>query len=99
MTIITCPIDGTWLVRPDGPLPLGQSESSFSTAVHRHDVNRYPMRVRWSCEEHGGSCGTTSGDCWHIKAVKDKLLEDARCPACKSTSSHAYDCPYYPKMY
>ena len=35
MTIITCPIEGTYLVQPDGPIPVGQTASSASVVVHK----------------------------------------------------------------
>jgi len=63
---VECPIPGTYLVRdPHEPIPLGQSLSDMSVAV-------YAYRFGWVCQEHGFAGTTSSQDCEHVTAAKQK---------------------------
>ena len=52
-----------WLVREDGPLPMGQSET-FGVAVYSHIWG-------WRCGECGSTTTTTRVACEHVRAVKE----------------------------
>jgi hypothetical protein len=69
MTVVECPIEGTYLIRDEsqGPPPLGKSVADVSTVVHRY-------RFGWVCAEDGYTDGTTIGACWHIKAAQRSWL-------------------------
>ena len=73
LVVTDCPVPGTWLVREPGPIPLGQTEASASTAVHHYP--RGEFGGWWSCEDCGSSRGTTRTDCQHVRAVR--ILLDA----------------------
>lgn len=68
MTAISCPIEGTYLVRDEtlGPPPLGKSVADVSTVVQRY-------RFGWVCGEDGYTASTTSGLCWHIRAAQETV--------------------------
>jgi hypothetical protein len=56
MTVVRCPVPGTYLVRNETePLPVGQTESSFSVVVHRY-------RFGWVCERCEFRAGSTTRD-------------------------------------
>jgi len=64
MTIVRCPVQGTYLVRDETePIPVGQTESSISVVVHRY-------RYGWVCGRCGLATGVTRPECEHVKAVK-----------------------------
>ena len=64
MTVVRCPVPGTYLVRNETePIPFGQTESSFSVVVHRY-------RFGWVCQGCGSAIGTTRPECEHVKAAK-----------------------------
>ena len=65
MTVVRCPVPGTYLVRNETePIPFGQTESSYSVVVHHYE------RFGWVCERCGYSARSTRSDCKHIEAVK-----------------------------
>jgi len=67
MSVVECPIEGTYLVRDETqPIPFGQTESSFSVVVHRY-------RFGWVCEGCGSATGTTRPECRHIAAAKGSI--------------------------
>ena len=67
MTVVRCPVEGTYLVRDEAePIPFGQTESSFSAVVHRYAFG-------WVCEECGCVTGTTLSECEHVKAAKEEV--------------------------
>ena len=64
MTAVRCPVPGTYLVRDETePIPVGQTESSFSVVVHRY-------RFGWVCGECGYAGTTTRSECEHIQAAR-----------------------------
>jgi hypothetical protein len=65
MTVVTCPIEGTYLVRDEtqGPPPLGMSLVDVSTVV-------YEYRFGWVCGEDGFAGDTTRPGCEHIQAAQ-----------------------------
>tara|TARA_Y100000310_G_C20241805_1_gene605014 strand:- start:129 stop:335 length:207 start_codon:yes stop_codon:yes gene_type:complete len=66
MSVVRCPVEGTFLVRDDSePIPDGQTESSFSVAVFQY-------RFGWVCERCGFREGTTLQECRHVKAAKEE---------------------------
>lgn len=66
MVVVTCPIKSTYLVRPEGPLSMGQTEASASVAVYRYSFG-------WVCEVDGTAVGTSRLDCPHIRAVQEAV--------------------------
>ena len=66
MTIITCPIEGTYLVQPDGPIPVGQTASSASVVVHKYDFG-------WVCNECLPTINTTRTFCLHVRKVQESI--------------------------
>jgi len=65
MTVVTCPIDGTYLVRDETqPIPVGKSPVDVSTVVFRY-------RFGWVCGSCGYSGDTTRAGCEHIKAAQE----------------------------
>jgi len=66
MTVVRCPVPGTYLVRDETePIPLGQTALSFSVVVHRYEFG-------WVCERCGFRDGTTLQECEHVKAAKEE---------------------------
>ena len=64
MTAVRCPVPGTYLVRDDAePIPVGQTESSFSVVVHRYQFG-------WVCDRCEFRAGSTLSECKHIRAAK-----------------------------
>jgi hypothetical protein len=64
MTAVRCPVPGTYLVRDESqPIPFGQTEASFSVAVHQY-------RFGWVCERCEFRHGSTLQDCKHVKAAQ-----------------------------
>ena len=64
MTVVRCPVPGTYLVRDEAePIPVGKTTSDVSVVVHRY-------RYGWVCEECGSATGTTRPECDHVKAAK-----------------------------
>jgi len=65
MTVVRCPVAGTYLVRDeDAPIPFGKAATDVSVVVHRY-------RYGWVCEECGSATGTTRLECEHVKAAKE----------------------------
>ena len=66
MTVVRCPIAGTYLVRDETqPIPVGKSPVDVSTVVYRYQFG-------WVCGECGGYSGdTTRIGCYHIKAAQE----------------------------
>ena len=63
---VECPVPGTYLVRdPYQPIPLGKSLSDMSVAV-------YAYRFGWVCQQHGFAGNTSSQECEHVTAAKQK---------------------------
>ena len=64
MTVVRCPVPGTYLVRNETePIPFGQTEASFSVVVHRYEFG-------WVCERCGFRDGTTLQQCSHVRATQ-----------------------------
>ena len=74
MTVVRCPVPGTYLVRNESqPIPFGQTESSFSVVVHRYRLcSRFARLYGWVCERCGFRDGTTLQGCEHVKAAKEE---------------------------
>jgi len=67
MTVVRCPVEGTYLVRDEAePIPFGQTESSFSAVVHRYAFG-------WVCERCGFREGTTLQRCRHVQAAQEEV--------------------------
>ena len=65
MTAVTCPIEGTYLVRDETqPIPLGKTATDVSTVVYRY-------RFGWVCGTCGYSGDTSRAGCDHIKAAQE----------------------------
>ena len=65
MTVITCPIEGTYLIRDESQrIPFGKTATDVSTVVYRY-------RFGWVCSVDGYSGDTTRPACHHIKAAQD----------------------------
>ena len=66
MTVVECPIKGTYLVRDEtqGPPPLGKSMVDVSVVVHEY-------RFGWVCGECGYADAATRSECQHIRAAKE----------------------------
>jgi len=63
MTVVRCPVPGTYLVRDETePIPFGKTASDVSVIVHRY-------RFGWVCEMCGSATGTTRPECEHVKAA------------------------------
>ena len=65
MTAVTCPIDGTYLVRDETqPIPVGKTATDVSTVVYKYQFG-------WVCGSCGYSGDTTRAGCDHIKAAQE----------------------------
>jgi hypothetical protein len=64
MTIVSCPIEGSYLVN-EFPLPMGKT---LASGVAVYDYNGH-----WVCEDCGSSDGSTKRHCRHVGAVIKKL--------------------------
>jgi len=65
MTVVICPVPGTYLVRDEAePIPVGKTASGVSVIVHSY-------RFGWVCEQCGSATGTTRLECEHVKAAKE----------------------------
>jgi hypothetical protein len=65
MTVVTCPIKGTYLVRDEAqPIPLGKTPTDVSVVVQEYEFG-------WVCGSCGYSGDTTRAACDHIKAAQD----------------------------
>ena len=72
MTVITCPISGTWLVWPDGPPASdGPLAVAPAVAVHLYDFG-------WVCERCGAAATTTRRQCGHVMAVQTERERDTK---------------------
>ena len=67
MTVVHCPIEGSYVVY-EKPLPIGQTPAS--------GIAVYDYGTFWSCEDCGGCLGTTKDACNHIKAVQAERTRD-----------------------
>ncbi len=64
MTVVTCPIEGTYLVRDETqPIALGKTTTDQSVVV-------YEYRFGWVCSVDGYSGDTTRPGCEHIQAAQ-----------------------------
>ena len=64
MTVVRCPIAGTYLVRDESqPIPLGKTSSDVSVVVYRYSWG-------WACQGCGTATGTTRPECEHVIAAK-----------------------------
>ena len=64
MTVITCPIDGTYLIRDETfPIAFGSTATDQSVVVQQY-------RFGWVCGSCGYSGDTTRPGCDHIKAAQ-----------------------------
>ena len=64
MTVVTCPVVGTYLVRDEHqPIPLGQTTTDVSTIVYRY-------RYGWVCGDCGYAANTTRAECNHVQAAQ-----------------------------
>jgi hypothetical protein len=79
MTVVRCPVPGTYLVREEvEPIPFGQTESSYSVIVHCYQFG-------WVCEKCGYRSrvaaregfveGTTMPHCHHVLAAQTELTQ------------------------
>jgi len=67
MTVVRCPVPGTYLVRDETePIPFGKTASDVSVIVHRY-------RYGWVCEMCGYAGTTTRSECRHIAAAKGSI--------------------------
>jgi len=67
MTVVRCPVPGTYLVREEvEPIPFGQTESSYSVIVHQY-------RFGWVCERCGYRAGSTMPHCHHVLAAQKEV--------------------------
>ena len=65
MISVTCPIEGTYLVRDQSVLiPVGKTATDVSTVVYRYEFG-------WVCGTDGFAGDTTRAGCDHIKAAQD----------------------------
>jgi len=64
MTVVTCPIEGTYLVRDEAqPIPLGKTATDVSVVVHQY-------RFGWVCGECGYAAAANRSECQHIRAAQ-----------------------------
>ena len=64
MTVVKCPIAGTFLVRDERqPIPLGKTPTDVSTVVQLYSFG-------WICVECGPSLDTAKETCWHVRAAQ-----------------------------
>jgi len=72
MTVVKCPIKGSYLVGPDEfePLPIGKTWSNVAVPVYRYEE-------RWACNSCGSVVDTTRQECDHVRSVKEKMGEEA----------------------
>ena len=64
MTVVRCPVAGTYLVRDESqPIPVGKTASDVSVVVYRYSYG-------WVCQGCGSVVGTTRPECEHVKAAK-----------------------------
>ena len=64
MTVVRCPIAGTYLVRDESqPIPVGKTSSDVSVVVYRYSWG-------WVCQGCGSVVGTTRPECEHVKAAR-----------------------------
>ena len=65
MTVVSCPIEGTYLIRDETqPIPLGKTATDVSTVVYRY-------RFGWVCGTCGYSGDTSRAGCDHIMAAQE----------------------------
>ena len=64
MSVVTCPIEGTYLVRDETqPIALGKTPTDQSVVVQQY-------RFGWVCAEDGFAGDTTRPGCEHIQAAQ-----------------------------
>jgi len=64
MTVVRCPVNGTYLVRDESqPIPVGKTAADVSVVVYR-----YPFG--WVCQGCGSSIGTIRPECEHVEAAR-----------------------------
>jgi hypothetical protein len=63
MTVITCPIRGTYLVRDETRIPVGKSPVDVSTTVWEYSYG-------WVCAVHGYGGQTSRPECLHVQAAQ-----------------------------
>ena len=64
MTVVECPIRGTYLVRDETqPIPLGKSPADVSVVVHEY-------RFGWVCGACGYAPAANRSECEHVRAAQ-----------------------------
>ena len=64
MTVVECPIRGTYLVLDETqPIPLGKTKTDVSVVVHRYEFG-------WVCGACGYADAANRSECGHIKAAR-----------------------------
>ena len=64
MTVVECPIRGTYLVRDaTQPIPVGKTAADVSVVVHRYNFG-------WVCGACGYAAAANRSECRHIKAAQ-----------------------------
>ena len=64
MTVVRCPVAGTYLVRDETePIPAGKTATDVSVVVYHYSYG-------WVCQGCGSVVGTTRPECGHVKAAK-----------------------------
>jgi len=64
MISVTCPIEGTYLVRDEAqPIPLGKTATDVSVVVHRYNFG-------WVCGACGYADAANRSECRHIRAAQ-----------------------------
>ena len=64
MTVITCPIKGTYLVRDEAQrIPLGKTATDVSVVVQEY-------RFGWVCGACGYAAAATRSECEHVMAAQ-----------------------------
>ena len=67
MTVVRCPVPGTYLVREEvEPIPFGQTSSSSAVIVHCYQFG-------WVCERCGYRAGSTTPHCHHVAAAQKEV--------------------------
>ena len=70
MTVVECPIRGTYLVRDETqPIPLGKTATDVSVRVHCYSFG-------WVCTVCQPAIGTTKPVCRHIDAVQERTCQN-----------------------
>ena len=65
MTVVSCPIEGTYLIRDETqPIPLGKTPISQSVVVYEYGFG-------WVCGSCGYSAHTSRPACDHVAAAQD----------------------------